>query len=154
MLDCVLCDRRQVVFSFQLFYHLDAIVKKAVNFEICTNRFSMHAHDAYIYGTDEHILFSPFFHPVDNLNWQSHFFRVSISLSFHGCLLRFGSFFSLSNELRNAKLHFRCVETFFVLIGIVGVAYQVVGVIFRIYFLAAHNSMHKNAPSFGRVLCL
>lgn len=49
------------------------------------------------------------------------------------------------NELRNAKLHFSlslslclslCVEKFFVLIGIVGVAYQVVGVIFSLRFNA------------------
>lgn len=54
-----------------------------------------------------------------NLNWQSVF-----GIDFFSEL-----FF---NTFQNAKLHFRCVEKFFVLIGIVGVEYQVVGVIFSL----------------------
>lgn len=61
------------------------------------------------------------------------------------------------NELRNAKLHFRCVETSFVLIGIVGVGYQVVGVIFLFLLFFAGRlqfNAHKNASGFVCFLIL
>lgn len=119
-------------------------------FSIITSAWSRH-HSNVIRNSSEitrfaRIGFTFFLHsaaslPVDrdNLNWQS-------ALLTYRFLFRLLYFFF--NELRNAKLHFQCVETFFVLIGIVGVEYQVVGVIFcSSSAVLTWDSMHKNASS-------